>query len=103
MSMSIKKGDNVKVLSGKDRGKQGVVLRALPAAGKVVVEGVAVAKKAVKPNQQNQQGGIVPTEMPVDVSNVQLVCPKCGQATRVGHKKDGKNKLRVCKKCGAEF
>ena len=103
MSMSIKKGDNVKVLSGKDRGKQGVVLRALPAEGKVVVEGVAVAKKAVKPNQQNQQGGTVPTEMPVDVSNVQLVCPKCGQATRVGHKKDGKNKLRVCKKCGAEF
>ena len=103
MSMSIKKGDNVKVLSGKDRGKQGVVLRALPAEGKVVVEGVAVAKKAVKPNQQNQQGGIVPTEMPVDVSNVQLVCPKCGQATRVGQKKDGKNKLRVCKKCGAEF
>ena len=103
MSMSIKKGDNVKVLSGKDRGKQGVVLRALPAEGKVVVEGVAVAKKAVKPNQQNQQGGIVPTEMPVDVSNVPLVCPKCGQATRVGHKKDGKNKLRVCKKCGAEF
>lgn len=103
MSMSIKKGDNVKVLSGKDRGKQGVVLRALPAEGKVVVEGVAVSKKAVKPNQQNQQGGIVPTEMPVDVSNVQLVCPKCGQATRVGHKKDGKNKLRVCKKCGAEF
>ena len=103
MSMSIKKGDNVKVLSGKDRGKQGVVLRALPAEGKVVVEGVAVAKKAVKPNQQNQQGGIVPTEMPVDVSNVQLVCPKCGQATRVGHKKDGKNKLRICKKCGAEF
>lgn len=103
MSMSIKKGDKVEVLSGKDRGKQGVVLRALPAEGKVVVEGVAVAKKAVKPNQQNQQGGIVPTEMPVDVSNVQLVCPKCGQATRVGHKKDGKNKLRVCKKCGAEF
>ena len=103
MSMSIKKGDKVEVLSGKDRGKQGVVLRALPSEGKVIVEGVAVAKKAVKPNQQNQQGGIVPTEMPVDVSNVQLVCPKCGQATRVGHKKDGKNKLRVCKKCGAEF
>ena len=103
MSMSIKKGDKVEVLSGKDRGKQGIVLRALPKEGKVVVEGVAIVKKAVKPNQQNQQGGIVPTEMPVDVSNVQLVCPKCGQATRVGHKKDGKNKLRVCKKCGAEF
>ena len=103
MSMSIKKGDKVEVLSGKDRGKQGVVLRALPSEGKVIVEGVAVAKKAVKPNGAGQQGGIVDKEMPIDASNVQLVCPKCGQATRVGHKKDGKNKLRVCKKCGAEF
>ena len=103
MSMSIKKGDKVEVLSGKDCGKQGTVLRALPSEGKVVVEGVAVAKKAVKPNQQNQQGGIVSQEMPIDASNVNLVCPKCGKRTRVGHKADGKNKLRVCKKCGAEF
>ena len=103
MSMSIKKGDKVEVLSGKDRGKQGTVLRALPSEGKVVVEGVAVAKKAVKPNQQNQQGGIVSQEMPIDASNVNLVCPKCGKRTRVGHKQDGKNKLRICKKCGAEF
>ena len=97
MSMSIKKGDNVKVLSGKDRGKTGTVLRALPA------EGVAVVKKAMKPTAQNQQGGIVSQEAAIDASNVMLICPKCGQATRVGHKKDGKNKLRVCKKCGAEF
>ena len=103
MSMSIKKGDNVKVLSGKDRGKTGTVLRALPSEGKVVVEGVAIVKKAVKPNPQNQQGGIVSQEAAIDASNVQLICPKCGQSTRVGPKKDGKNKLRVCKKCGAEF
>ena len=103
MSMSIKKGDNVKVLSGKDRGKTGTVLRALPAEGKVVVEGVAVVKKAMKPTAQNQQGGIVSQEAAIDASNVMLICPKCGQATRVGHKKDGKNKQRVCKKCGAEF
>ena len=103
MSMSIKKGDNVKVLSGKDRGKTGTVLRALPAEGKVVLEGVAVVKKAMKPTAQNQQGGIVSQEAAIDASNVMLICPKCGQATRVGHKKDGKNKLRVCKKCGAEF
>ncbi len=70
MSMSIKKGDKVEVLSGKDRGKQGVVLRALPSEGKVIVEGVAVAKKAVKPNGAGQQGGIVDKEMPIDVSNV---------------------------------
>ena len=106
MSMSIKKGDKVEVLSGKDRGKQGVVLRALPSEGKVVVEGVAVAKKAVKPTQGNQ-GGIVPTEMPIDASNVNLVCPACGKRTRVGREAgelDGhKTKLRVCKKCGHKF
>ena len=79
MSMSIKKGDKVEVLSGKDRGKQGVVLRALPSEGKVIVEGVAVAKKAVKPNAAGQQGGIVDKEMPIDVSNVQLICPECGK------------------------
>ena len=99
----IKKGDKVQVLSGKDRGKQGVILRALPAENKVVVEGVSVVKKAVKPNAANQQGGIVSQEAPIDASNVNLVCPECGKVTRVGHEKDGKNKLRVCKKCGAEL
>lgn len=107
MSMSIKKGDKVEVLSGKDRGKQGVVLRALPSEGKVIVEGVAVAKKAVKPNAAGQQGGIVDKEMPIDVSNVQLICPECSKRTRVGHEAgelDGhKTKLRICKKCGHKF
>ena len=107
MSMSIKKGDKVEVLSGKDRGKQGVVLRALPSEGKVIVEGVAVAKKAVKPNGAGQQGGIVDKEMPIDVSNVQLICPECVKRTRVGHEAgelDGhKTKLRICKKCGHKF
>ena len=99
----IKKGDKVQVLSGKDRGKQGVVLRALPAENKVVVEGVSVVKKAVKPNAANQQGGIVSQEAPIDASNVNLVCPECGKVTRVGHEKDGKKKLRVCKNCGHKF
>ena len=82
--MYIKKGDKVQVLSGKDRGKQGVVLRALPAENKVVVEGVSVVKKAVKPNAANQQGGIVSQEAPIDASNVNLVCPECGKVTREG-------------------
>ena len=107
MSMSIKKGDKVEVLSGKDRGKQGVVLRALPSEGKVIVEGVAVAKKAVKPNAAGQQGGIVDKERRIDASNVQLICPECGKRTRVGHEAgelDGhKTKLRICKKCGHKF
>lgn len=101
--MNIKKGDTVVVLSGKDKGTQGKVLSAYPAEGKVIVERVAVVRKAVRPNQANQQGGIVSKEAKIDVSNVQLVCPKCGKPTRVGHTGEGKDKKRVCKKCGAEF
>ena len=96
--MYIKKGDKVQVLSGKDRGKQGVVLRALPAENKVVVEGVSVVKKAVKPNAANQQGGIVHQEGPVDISNVMLVVD--GKATRVGFKVEDGKKVRVAKATG---
>ena len=102
--MTVKKGDLVKVLSGKDKGKQGEVLTAKPAEGKVVVEGVAIVKKAVRPNPNNQQGGIMEQEAAIDVSNVMLICPSCGKPTRVGHGKDGEgNKIRICKKCGAQF
>ena len=96
--MSIKKGDTVKILSGKDRGKQGVVLRALPAENKVVVEGVSVVKKAVKPNAANQQGGIVNKESFIDASNVMLMHK--GKVTRVGFKMDGDKKVRVAKATG---
>ena len=106
-NMSIKKGDTVKILSGKDRGKQGTVLRAFPSERKIIVEGVAVVKKAVRPTQQNQQGGIVSQEAKIHACTAQLVCPKCGKATRVGHKQGEiggkKTAVRVCKKCGAEF
>ena len=101
--MNIKKGDTVKVLSGKDKGATGQVLRAYPAEGKVLVERVAIVKKATRPNQMNQQGGIIEQEAKIDASNVMLVCPKCNKATRVGHTGTGKDKKRVCKKCGAEF
>ncbi|MBR3235948.1 MAG: 50S ribosomal protein L24 [Atopobiaceae bacterium] len=102
--MSVKKGDQVVVLSGKDKGKEGEVLVAKPAEGKVIVEGVAIVKKATRPNAMNQQGGIIEQEAAIDVSNVMLVCPTCGKPTRVGHAKDGEGKkVRVCKKCGAQF
>ena len=102
--MNVKKGDRVEVLSGKDKGKQGEVLRAMPSEGKVIVEGVAIVKKATRPTQQNQQGGIVSQEAKIDASNVALVCPKCGQPTRVGHAVNGEGKkVRVCKKCGEQF
>lgn len=102
--MNVKTGDKVVVLSGKDKGKEGLVIRALPAEGKVIVEGVAVVKKAVRPSAQNQQGGFVEKEAAIDVSNVMLVCPKCGKPTRVGHDVNDKgDKVRVCKKCGVQF
>ena len=98
--MNIKKNDKVVVLSGKDKGKQGKVLEANPSEKKVIVEGVNVATCHTKPRKQGEQGGIVRREIPMYVSKVQLVCPKCGKSTRVGHKiVDGKN-VRICKKCG---
>ena len=101
--MNIKKDDKVIVLSGKDKGKQGEVLVAEPKAGKVIVKGVNVATKHQKPQKQGQEGGIIKVETPIYVSKVQLVCPKCGKATRPGFKVEAGKKTRICKKCGAEI
>ena len=101
--MNIKKDDKVVVLSGKDKGKEGKILSADPKALKVIVEGVNVATKHQKPRKQGEEGGIIKVETPIYASKVQLVCPKCGKATRVGHKVEGDKKVRVCKKCGAEI
>ena len=101
--MNIRKDDKVIVLSGKDKGKTGKVLVADPKSLKVIVEGVNVATKHQKAQKKGQDGGLIKVETPIYVSKVQLVCPKCGKGTRVGHKiADGK-KVRVCKKCGAEI
>ena len=98
--MKIKANDKVVVLSGKDKGKKGKVLEAMPAAGKVVIEGINVATCHVKPKKQGDQGGIVSREIPMYASKVMLVCPKCGKATRHAVKLDNGTKARVCKKCG---
>ena len=101
--MNIRKDDKVVVLSGKDKGKQGKILVSDPKAMKVIVEGVNVATKHQKPRKQGEEGGIIKVETPIYAAKVQLVCPKCGKPTRVGHQiVDGK-KSRVCKKCGAEI
>ena len=99
--MNIKKNDKVVVLSGKDKGKEGKVLTAMPAEKKVVVEGVNVATCHVKPRKQGEEGGIVRREIPMYVSKVMLGCPKCGKPTRVASKVEDGKKVRVCKKCGA--
>jgi large subunit ribosomal protein L24 len=102
--LKIRKGDRVRVLSGKDKGKEGEVMRALPAKGKVIVDGVNVAKKHQRPTQATQQGGIIDKDMPIQVSNVALVCPSCSKPTRVGYTFDKSGaKVRTCKKCGGEI
>ena len=102
--MNIKKGDKVVVLSGKDKGKEGLVLEAMPKAGKVIVEGINIVSRHTKPRKQGEQGGIVKKEAAIYACKVQRVCPKCNKATRPAHKlmADGK-KVRICKKCGAEI
>ena len=99
-SMNIKKGDTVRVLSGKDKGKEGQVVRSLPSKQRVVVEKVNMVKKAMRPTQQNPQGGISSVEAPIHVSNVAIVCPECKQATRIAIKREDGKKIRYCKKCG---
>ena len=103
MSMNVKKGDTVVVLSGKDRGKQGKVLGTVPADGKVVVEGINMVTCHVKPRKQGETGGIVKREAALAACKVQVVCPECSKATRVSYKIENGKKTRVCKKCGAEL
>ena len=102
--MKVKKGDRVRVLGGKDRGKEGTVMFAFPAKGTVIVDGVNIAKKHQKPTQQIQQGGIIDKDMPMDVSNVALISPADGKPTRVGYRISGDGeKVRICKRTGADI
>lgn len=99
----VKTGDTVVILNGRDRGKKGKVMTVSPSEGKVIVEGLNIVSKHVKPRKMGEQGGIIKAESAIYASKVQLVCPKCGKPTRVGHVvKDGK-KMRACKKCSAQF
>jgi large subunit ribosomal protein L24 len=97
----VKKGDNVIVLNGKDRGKKGKVLSVMPSKHMVLVEGINMVTKHVKPRNQYQQGGIIHKEAPVNADKVMLVCGKCGKPTKVKKEfLDNGSKARVCKKCG---
>ena len=101
--VDIKKDDEVQVIHGKDRGTRGRVVRVLPRDGRIMVEGIARAKKHSRPSKQRQQGGIIDIEQFVDISNVAIVCKSCGQATRVGHRIDGDKKVRICRKCESDL
>ena len=101
--MRVKKGDTVKVLSGKDKGKTGEVLEIQPKTNKVVVKGLNIIKKHSKPRKQGEEGGILSMEGAMHVAKVNVVCPKCGKATKVGYSEEKGEKVRVCKKCGAKL
>ncbi|MFC4620254.1 50S ribosomal protein L24 [Camelliibacillus cellulosilyticus] len=98
--MHVKKGDKVQVISGKDKGKQGVILAAYPKNQRVLVEGVNIVKKHAKPSQANPQGGIIDMEAPIHVSNVMPLDPKTNEPTRVGYKVVDGKKIRIAKKSG---
>ena len=103
-TLRIRKGDRVVVLQGKDRGKQGMVTRVLPAQGTVIVEGVNIAKKHQKKRRQTMQAGIIDKDMPIPASNVAVVSPSDGKPTRVGYRfDDNGNKIRICKRTGADL
>ena len=99
--MKVKVNDNVQVLTGKYKGKQGKVLKTDPKAGKVIVEGVNIVHKHEKARKANETSRIVTEEAYIDASNVEVVCDKCGKTTRVAHSVVDGKKVRVCKKCGA--
>ncbi len=104
--LHVKKGDEVVVINGKDRGTRGKVMEVSPSEGKVIVEGVNVVTKHVKPRRMGEPGGLVKAESALYACKVQLICPKCGRPTRTGSKINAKGqKVRTCKKqdCGAEF
>ena len=105
--MKVHKGDTVQVLSGKDRGKQGRVVNVYPDRGSVMVEGVNQVKRheRIRPasGRSGVTGGIITKEMPIDVSNVAVVCPSCGKPTRIGHSSGPDGKERVCRKCGGKI
>ena len=98
--MKIKKGDKVKIILGKDRGREGQIEKVFPEKRKVLVAGLNIYKKHVRPKREGEKGGVVEISRPLDVAKVALICPKCGQPTRVGYQRTGEEKSRICRKCG---
>lgn len=97
--MKIKKDDEVLIIKGKDRGKAGKVVKVFPKEAKVIIEGLNLVKKHIKPRREGEKGKIIEIPRPISVANVKLICPHCKKATKVGYKMDNSKKRRFCKKC----
>ncbi|MGD2050994.1 MAG: 50S ribosomal protein L24 [Acidimicrobiia bacterium] len=101
--MKLRSGDTVRVISGKDKGTESRIAKVMPRKNKIIVEGVATAKRHQRPQGQTMQGGIIDKDMPIDASNVMIVCPECGP-TRIGARIDDEGqKYRICRKCGGDL
>lgn len=100
--MKIKKGDTVLIISGKDKGRTAKILKSLMKERQILVEGINLKKKHVKPKKEGEQGQVVAKPAPIDVSNIKFLCPKCGKASRLGYKIEKGKKFRICKKCQSE-
>lgn len=101
--MRIKKGDKIRVIAGKDKGREGIVERVYKKAGKVVIPGINLYKKHIKKNEKMPQGGVVEIPRSMDVSKIMLICSKCNKSTRIGYKLGKDRKIRICKKCESEI
>jgi len=97
--MKLKKGDNIIMLSGKDRGKKAKVLLVIPESGKVILEGLNMVKRHTKPRKQGQSGQIINKERAVSAASAAIICKACGKQTRIGYSIEGNKKIRICKKC----
>ncbi|MBI4084953.1 MAG: 50S ribosomal protein L24 [Candidatus Liptonbacteria bacterium] len=100
--MKIKKGDQIKITKGKDRGKSGAVIRVLPSESRITVEGINLYRKRTKPRRQGEKGETVMVARPFSASNAMIICSNCKKAVRVGFRPEGNSKSRYCKKCGAK-
>jgi large subunit ribosomal protein L24 len=101
--MKVKKGDSVLITAGKDKGRTGKIMKSFPKELKILVEGINLKKKHVRPKREGEKGQVVEIPAAMDISNVKLICPKCGKATRVGYTIDKDVKKRICKKCKQEI
>lgn len=101
--MNIKKGDTILIISGKDKGKNGKVTEVFPKDNRIIVEGLNIVKRHRKPRREGEKGQRVEVPRPFDVSNAELICPKCKKAARIGYRILEKSKVRICKKCGQEI
>ena len=100
--MKLKKGDTVLIISGKDRGRTAKILKSLVKERRILVEGINLKKKHVKPKKEGEKGQVVSLPLPMEASNTKFLCPKCGKAVRLGYKITGDKKFRICKKCQSE-